>query len=96
MSDAERRSFRRVFRLPFARSRLEGALDEEMGFHLEERIREFHARGMPRDQAEAEARRRFGDYETYRRELKTIDETTMRNRSRLELWDSVRPRSWYR
>jgi putative ABC transport system permease protein len=90
MSDAERRGFRRVFRLPFTRSRVERAVDDELRFHLEERIREFHERGMTREQAELEARRRFGDYDSYRREASTIDETTMRDRTRAEFLDTLR------
>ena len=90
MSDADRRGFRRVFRLPFARSRLERAVDDELRFHLEERIREFQERGMSREQAEFEARRRFGDYDAYRREASNIDETTMRDRTRAEFLDTLR------
>lgn len=90
MSDADRRGFRRVFRLPFTRSRVERAVDDELRFHLEERIREFHERGMTREQAEVEARRRFGDYDTYRREARNIDETTMRDRKRAEFVDTLR------
>jgi putative ABC transport system permease protein len=86
----EPRGFRRVFRLPFTRSRIERAVDDELHFHLEERIDEFHARGMTREQAEAEARRRFGDYDTYRREARNIDETTMRRTTRMELFDTIR------
>ena len=85
-----RRGFRRFFQLPFTRSRMERALDDELHFHLEERIREFHARGMTREEAEAEARRRFGDYDAYRREARTIDVTTMRERRRAEFFDTLR------
>jgi predicted permease len=90
MSDADRRGFRRVFRLPFTRSRVERAVDDELRFHLEERIREFHERGMTREQAELEARRRFGDYDTYRQEARHIDETTMRDRKRAEFLGTLR------
>jgi putative ABC transport system permease protein len=90
MTDADRRGFRRVFRLPFTRSQLENAVDDELRFHLEERIREFQERGMSREQAEFEARRRFGDYDTYRQEASNIDETTMRDRTRAEFFDTLR------
>ena len=76
---------RRVFRLPFSRKRSAREVDDELRFHLEGRIEEFIASGMTRSEAEAEARRRFGDYEGYRREASHIDERTMRDRNRLEL-----------
>ena len=85
-----RRGFRRFFQLPFTRSRMERALDDELRFHLEERIREFHERGLTREQAEAEARLRFGDYEAYRQQTRTIDETTLRDRHRAEFFDTLR------
>jgi predicted permease len=80
---------RRVFRLPFTRERIVRAVDEELSFHLEERIEEFVAQGMDRREAEAEARRRFGNYDVYRREASHIDERTMRTRHRLELLDML-------
>jgi putative ABC transport system permease protein len=64
-------------------------VDEELRFHLEERVREFVAQGMTREQAQGEARRRFGDFDNYRLETRSIDETTMTSRNRLELWDTV-------
>jgi len=65
-------------------------VDDELHFHLDERIREFIARGMTPQQAKAEALRRFGDYDNYFRETSIIDETTMTSRNRIELWDTVR------
>ena len=82
-------SFRRVFRLP-ARARIAAAVDDELRFHIEGRIEDFVARGMTREAAEAEARRRFGDYEQYRHAARHIDEQTMRTRNRLELLDTFR------
>lgn len=79
-----------MFRFPFTRARIDGALDEELGFHLQGRIDEFIAAGMSRAQAEAEARRRFGDYDSHRRQTRDIDEKTMRDRNRLELFDTFR------
>jgi predicted permease len=80
---------RRVFRLPFRRDRLEQAVDEELRFHIEERVREFESQGMTRNEAEAEVQRRFGDYGQYRREARHIDERIMRDQQRLELLDTV-------
>src|SRR5215211_6528566 len=81
--------FRRVFRLP-ARARIGAAVDDELRFHIEGRIEDFIARGMSREEAESEARRRFGDFEQYRHEARHIDEQTMRTRNRLELVDTFR------
>ena len=69
---------------------MENALDDELRFHIEGRVKEFEARGMTREQAESEARRRFGDYDAYRREARSIDETAMRQRGRTELFDMLR------
>ena len=52
---------RRAFRLALRRSDLTAAeIDEELRFHIESRIDQLVARGLTRDQASAEARRRFG------------------------------------
>jgi predicted permease len=81
---------RRAFRLPFSRSRIDRMVDAELRFHLEGRIEELIARGMTPEEAEAEARRRFGDYQLYRRQARSIDAQTVRERSRLELIDALR------
>ena len=81
---------RRVFQLPFARRRIGRMVDDELRFHIEGRIEQFMEWGMTREQAEAEARRRFGDYDEYRRQACDIDERTMRDRNRLELLDTLR------
>jgi len=52
---------RRVFRLALRRRDLtEVEVDEELRFHIESRIEQLVARGLTRDQAAADARRRFG------------------------------------
>jgi predicted permease len=45
---------------------------------------------MSRDQAEAEVRRRFGDIETWHRMAKQIDEETMRQDRRFQLFETLR------
>ena len=84
-------SMPRRFRL--ARARTSDAsrrrdLDTELTFHLEERIEELVAQGMPRAQAEREVRARFGDVAGVRAECEAIDATTDRRRSRRE-WVSA-------
>jgi putative ABC transport system permease protein len=81
--------FRRVFRLPTSKRRLDNDVNEELRFHIEERIAVLVAQGMPRDQAEAEARRRFGDYGRYAQETRSIDETTQTQAARMEWVDAI-------
>jgi putative ABC transport system permease protein len=59
-------------------------VDAELRFHIDERIEELVAGGMPRAQAEREVRARFGDVATVRAELESIDATIDRRRSRSE------------
>jgi putative ABC transport system permease protein len=82
--------FRRMFRLPPSHERAEGSVDAELRFHLDERRAEFEAQGMTPAQADAEARRRFGDYDQYRVQTSRIDRTTITTRNRLDYWDGVR------
>jgi putative ABC transport system permease protein len=82
--------FRRMFRLPASRGRVERVVDEELRFHLDERVREFMERGMSRAEAEVEAQRRFGDYDRYRRQTSRIDEVAVVSANRMEFWDTIR------
>jgi putative ABC transport system permease protein len=53
---------RRAFRLALRRRHLtEAEIDEELAYHIELRVEQLIARGLTRDQAQADARRRFGD-----------------------------------
>ncbi|MGO9841664.1 MAG: ADOP family duplicated permease [Candidatus Acidiferrales bacterium] len=45
----------------FSRNRLYKDLEEEVAFHLEERVDELVATGMPKKQAEVQAKREFGN-----------------------------------
>jgi putative ABC transport system permease protein len=80
MSDDSRWNLRRALRLPPTRTRVRAAVDEELEFHIEGRAAELIAAGMPRDEAFAEARRRFGDYARIEREVEQLS----RRRSRRE------------
>ncbi len=64
---------KRLFRLPFSRDRLRRDVDTELDFHLEGRIEELIAGGMPREEAEREARCRFGNRERVEAEMEQID-----------------------
>jgi predicted permease len=81
---------RRAFRLPTSRARIDESVDEEFAFHLQERIEELVLTGLSRPEAEAEARRRFGDVESYRRQAAAFDERAIGQRDRIELADTVR------
>jgi predicted permease len=81
---------RRVFRISGAGRPADRALDDELRFHLEGRVEELmQSEGLARDEAEQEARRRFGDYESYRRQAREIDDDMLRRRNRMELFDAV-------
>jgi hypothetical protein len=45
----------------FSRKRLYTDMDDEIAFHLEQRVEELVAEGMPREKAEAKARKDFGN-----------------------------------
>jgi hypothetical protein len=80
---------RRVFRLPANQRRVRDEVTDELWFHIEERIEEFMGKGLSREEAEAEVRRRFGDIGRVGDELERIDSTTQRRRWRGEWLESV-------
>jgi predicted permease len=64
------RGFKRAFRLGLTRrSTIDAETDEELRFHLEQRINDLMARGRTRQEAEAEALARFGPYPESRAQL---------------------------
>jgi predicted permease len=79
-----------VFRLPPSPERITREVDTEFRFHLDGRIEQLVAAGWSRQDAEAEARRRFGDYAAYRREARDIDLITQQQRRRMDIVDVVR------
>lgn len=71
---ADRRSLparvKRAFRLDLGRGRaLESELDDEIRFHLEQRVAELMASGWTRDAAETEALARFGPFQESKAQL---------------------------
>ncbi|MGH7460880.1 MAG: ABC transporter permease, partial [Longimicrobiales bacterium] len=76
---------RRVFHLGLWRPAVDEGADWELTHHLQERIDELVAGGMTREDAEAEARRAFGDLSSVRRQLREIDHSRER-RLRLALF----------
>jgi predicted permease len=59
-------------------------VDEELAFHFQRTIEELVAAGMHREAAQAEARRRFGDLQGYRRQLRQIGQHRRTERRRTE------------
>ena len=58
---------KRAFRLDLGRRRsIEAELDEEVAFHLEQRVRDLIAAGRSAEHAEREALERFGPFEESR------------------------------
>ncbi|HEU4628421.1 MAG TPA: ABC transporter permease [Gemmatimonadaceae bacterium] len=81
---------RRAFRLPRGGAQVDAQVDDELQFHLEERIEELVAQGLTREQAEAEARRRFGDVARWRKEAAAIDRDQVRDERRADVLDTLR------
>jgi putative ABC transport system permease protein len=79
---------RRAFRLAVrgGRRSIQAEIGEELRFHLEERIEELMSQGLPRGQAEREARARFGDLQQVGRQMERIDQRTARRQARGEAW----------
>jgi putative ABC transport system permease protein len=78
---------RRALRLPSSRERLARDLDDEVAFHLEQRIAELVGRGMREDEARAEALRLFGDPDDLREYCQSIEVPHMRRMRFHEWWE---------
>src|SRR4051812_10835143 len=86
---------RRVFRLPTSARRLREEVNAELLFHIQGRVEDFMSQGMSREEAELEARRRFGDYDGYVEQSKDIDERIVRGRGRAEFTGMLRRETLY-
>ncbi|HEY9227293.1 MAG TPA: ABC transporter permease [Gemmatimonadaceae bacterium] len=80
---------RRLFRLPSTPARVRAAVSQELGFHIAGRVEELVASGMSRDEAEREARRRFGDYRRIESEVERLDLGAHRRRSFVDRLDTL-------
>ena len=84
MSDA--RGLRRLIRLPWrSRARVRRDIDDEFQFHLEMRVAELQARGLPPDSARGEALRRFGDLTDAKDYCRTMDEYSIHAQQRRDV-----------
>lgn len=74
---------RRLFRIDDVTPRVDHEIDEEIGHHLQQAVRDYVRRGLDEEEALARARARFGDMRAYREALRTIDDgrTAMKERS---------------
>ena len=69
---------RRALELPPNRGRIGRAVDDELAFHVDERVRELVATGVDATVARARATAEFGDIEAARADLRRIDELASR------------------
>src|SRR5918992_503228 len=87
------RRFRRFFRLaPRTDELAREQMDEEIRFHIDERVAQLVRRGLPPDQALAEARRRFGGgrrEDTFDEARRRLHESATRREERMRLHDRL-------
>ena len=82
---------RRTLRLPIGRrSRVEAETDDEIRFHLAMRVDALIASGLPREEAEAEAMRRFGLLEEVRPQLLAAAHHREETLTMFERFDALR------
>ena len=81
--------WRPLFRLPFARKRVEQEVDAEIAFHLAMRTEGLRAKGLKDDDARAAAQRRFGDVAHVRDEMVAIDHDLARHRNVSEYLENL-------
>ncbi len=87
-------SIRRLFRLGLVRPEVRRDLDDELGFHFEETIRDLIGSGLTEEEARERARERFGDELAYRHTLERIDDGRVWTERwigyRMDLWQDIR------
>jgi predicted permease len=81
---------RRVFRIPFSRSRLVRDVDDEIAFHLQSRIDALVQSGLTPVEARAAALRQFGDLTTVRDALIVVDRQHDSAQRRVNLFAELR------
>jgi predicted permease len=80
---------RKLFRLDTRRADVGADVDEEIAFHVEERIDELVAHGLSREEARREAIRLFGDVDRWRDGLARIGRERVGRERRAEWWSGV-------
>jgi len=90
--DTRPAAWRRYLR--FLGPNLQADIDDELAFHLTERVEALRAGGLGAAEARAQALSEFGDVQGVRRSLRTIDERMERRRARgawrADSWAKVR------
>lgn len=81
---------RRVFRLPSNRARIAREVEDELAFHLEERVSRLIAAGMEPEAAHALALRHFGDVESTRASMESLDAEREQASRRVDLLSDFR------
>ena len=64
-------------------------VDAELRFHLDERVEDLVARGMPTVAARAQALEEFGDLDTARAQLGAIDRRIAEKHQRADWWEGI-------
>ena len=82
---------RRYFRLPASEQTIARDIDDEIAFHLEQRVAALRGAGISEDDARRQAEREFGDMRQARAELSAIDRVTLQRERRGRWWDAL----WY-
>lgn len=81
---------RALFRLPPSERVVAADVEDEIAFHLEQRMQELTDRGMHPDAAREQALRTFGDVDAAKVELETIGRRRVRQEHRANWWGDLR------
>lgn len=80
---------RRALTLPASRRTVERDVDDEIRFHLESRVAELTAGGVPEARAREIAEREFGDLTAARAELAVVDRRRLTRERRQRWWETI-------
>ncbi|NNM34194.1 MAG: FtsX-like permease family protein, partial [Gemmatimonadetes bacterium] len=82
--------YQKIRRMPGKDAAPSSEVEDEIRFHLEEKKTRLMAAGMSKDEAEAEAQRRFGDVEEVRREMMEMTNQRQDKQQRRDMWGDLR------
>lgn len=86
---------RRLFSLPGSPRTIGREIDDEIRFHIESRVADLIARGVPSDAARAQALHEYGDVTESRRELNRLETRRLARERWLARWESLRQDAGY-
>ncbi|HVX41079.1 MAG TPA: ABC transporter permease [Gemmatimonadaceae bacterium] len=81
---------RRVFRIPFSRSRVEREIDDELAFHIQTRVDQLVRGGLSAEAARTEALRQFGALDDVREQMLILDRQREATVRRAHMFDELR------